>query len=310
MWRAAALGLWLAPALAVAAPNLNLPDTARPLADTAETGSYELATGPFDGDGIATELIEGQVQRQSWQITPSTASTYEVMASLTPQVLGAGYDVLFECADQTCGGFDFRFGIPVIPAPDMHVDLHDFRYLAARNAAGEVLSLLVSRSRQAAYIQMISASPLGRPDALPLSASAPVATETHTGVTVVTKDLAARLVRDGHAVLDDLVFESGSSNLGNGDFASLTALATFLTSNPKAQIAIVGHTDSVGKLSRNITLSKQRARSVRARLTDAHGIAQERMQAEGMGYLAPVATNLTESGRLANRRVEVILLSM
>ena len=65
----------------------------------------------------------------------------------------------------------------------------------------------------------------------------------------------------------------------------------------------------LGSLQGNISLSKRRAQSVRQRLIDAHGVPPERMEAEGMGYLSPVASNLQEQGRDQNRRVEVILLS-
>ena len=85
-------------------------------------------------------------------------------------------------------------------------------------------------------------------------------------------------------------------------------MAAFLNAQPSVRVALVGHTDSVGSLSGNIALSKRRAQSVRQRLIDAHGIEAARMQAEGMGYLAPVASNLAETGRDQNRRVEVILL--
>ena len=45
------------------------------------------------------------------------------------------------------------------------------------------------------------------------------------------------------------------------------------------------------------------------RLASAHGIPAAQMEAEGMGYLSPVVSNLTDKGREANRRVEVVLLS-
>jgi OOP family OmpA-OmpF porin len=34
------------------------------------------------------------------------------------------------------------------------------------------------------------------------------------------------------------------------------------------------------------------------------------LQSAGAGYLAPLQSNLTEEGRTANRRVEVVLLSL
>ena len=107
----------------------------------------------------------------------------------------------------------------------------------------------------------------------------------------------------------DLKFETGSSELSEGTYASLAALAQFMADNPGIKIALVGHTDSQGDLNGNIVLSRHRATSVMERLAEVYQAPQSRMRAEGMGFLAPVASNLTPEGREQNRRVEVILLS-
>jgi OOP family OmpA-OmpF porin len=72
-------------------------------------------------------------------------------------------------------------------------------------------------------------------------------------------------------------------------------------------VALVGHTDAEGGLAANIDLSRRRAAAVRDRLVAQHGIAAERLSAEGVGWLAPRATNATEAGREANRRVEAVV---
>ena len=48
---------------------------------------------------------------------------------------------------------------------------------------------------------------------------------------------------------------------------------------------------------------------MRQRLIDRYQIDPARLEGEGMGYLAPVGSNLTPEGREANRRVEAVLLS-
>ncbi len=68
-------------------------------------------------------------------------------------------------------------------------------------------------------------------------------------------------------------------------------------------------TDADGDLALNVALSKRRAASVLERLVSDYNVARRQLQAEGVGYLAPIANNLTEVGREANRRVELVLLS-
>ena len=69
---------------------------------------------------------------------------------------------------------------------------------------------------------------------------------------------------------------------------------------------LVGHTDAEGSLEANRALSERRALAVVERLVASHGIAPERLRAEGVGYLVPRAPNTTEEGRARNRRVEVV----
>ena len=117
------------------------------------------------------------------------------------------------------------------------------------------------------------------------------------------------LAQQGHFVLEDLRFQTGSSTLGEGPFDSLRLLAEFLKSHPEKHATLVGHTDAEGSLSGNIALSKKRARSVKARLVSQYNIPSDQISAEGNGYLSPRSTNETEDGRTKNRRVEVILTS-
>jgi OOP family OmpA-OmpF porin len=48
---------------------------------------------------------------------------------------------------------------------------------------------------------------------------------------------------------------------------------------------------------------------VRAALIRDHGVAPERLIAEGVGYLAPRVRNDTAEGRALNRRVEAVVTS-
>ena len=88
----------------------------------------------------------------------------------------------------------------------------------------------------------------------------------------------------------------------------LEDLYDFLTENPTVRIRIVGHTDNVGTLEANQRLSEGRARSVTNEMVK-RGIDRHRIEYEGKGKTAPVATNDTEEGRAKNRRVEFIILS-
>ncbi len=281
--------------------------------------SYRLPIGPYADDGIQTRDLEGAVDQTSWRVAAPGLTTLSLLAPLRDQLSAEGWTILFECETDTCGGFDFRYGTDVLPEPDMHVDLTDFRFLSAEKtgAAGpEHLSLMISRSTESGFVQLIRVGPaLPEPagpspgDAAVLPPPPPDTAAPVAPATPVTGDIGGALESGGALALDDLVFPSGESVLADGEYPSLASLAAYLDANPDRRIALVGHTDASGSLEANIALSRKRAASVRDRLIDSYGADGGRIIAEGVGYLSPRASNLTDEGRTANRRVEVMLTS-
>lgn len=285
----------------LAAAELTLPAGAEQLSqrDTA-LGVYQLPTGAESGDTVPAEAFEGRISRRTWRLQTS-GTPLEVLQPLREQLRAQGYEVRLDCAARDCGGFGFRFGIEVVPAPDMMVDISNYHFLSASRGE-EAVSLLVSQAAGAAHVQMIAVQPPGT-----APAEAKPAAEPAGGARPV--ELAKVLNVRGHAVLTDLEFQSGSTRLLEGEYASLAALAEYLRANPQYRILLVGHTDTVGSQQQNAGISERRAQSVKARLTETLGADAARIEVAGAGFLAPIASNLTPEGRLANRRVEAVLLA-
>ena len=78
---------------------------------------------------------------------------------------------------------------------------------------------------------------------------------------------------------------------------------------PNSKIVITGHTDNVGDENRNMLLSQQLATKVSKFLTEINGISADRLYVDGEGEQSPVASNDTDEGRTANRRVEIYILN-
>lgn len=317
------LGLWAS--TAACAFTLEFPGPATPSATpTAARGSYAMPIGRWTKDGIPTRVIDGLVERAAWQIDTPKLSSLDLMQPLRAQLLVAGFEPIFDCETEGCGGFDFRFATDVLPEPQMHVDLGDYRFFSAeRNTSDgiEAVGLLVSRSASMGFVQLTRAVEDEGPPlfaatnkvneglALPLRDGATVGEAIQAGLLPAVGGAMAGLVSRGAVVLEGLDFGSGAANLTEGRYTSLAALADWLKENPDKTVVLVGHTDASGGLDGNIVISKRRAASVRQRLIDAYGIPSAQIEAQGVGYLSPIDTNLTEAGRQKNRRVEAILTS-
>ena len=273
--------------------------------------SQRLPIGPFTYGEVPSIWAEGTRSLEAWQTPSNDLTTLQFMAPLKDQLVEQGYEILFECRDMECGGFDFRFTQDMLPEPDMHVNLADYRFLSAQkmtDTTPEYVTLMVSRNR-CLGTNCRHLNEIARPVEL---VPAVVATKGDVFDSIETNDFALTEIGDvlekvGVAVLEDLNFEVGSSNLAAGEFASLSALADYLNDNPTMTVSLVGHTDAVGSMAANFNLSKARANSVRRHLISVFGVSSSQVDAQGVGYLSPVASNLSEDGRNLNRRVEVVL---
>jgi OmpA-OmpF porin, OOP family len=79
--------------------------------------------------------------------------------------------------------------------------------------------------------------------------------------------------------------------------------------HPARSAVIIGHTDVVGEARYNRMLSALRAAEVRDYLVDKFGVDPERIITEGRGEDEPIASNESYGGRVANRRIEVVLVN-
>jgi outer membrane protein OmpA-like peptidoglycan-associated protein len=125
----------------------------------------------------------------------------------------------------------------------------------------------------------------------------------------VTAD-AASMARDiastGRVAVYGIYFDFDKSDLKPESKPALDEIAGLLAQDPKLKLFVVGHTDNVGEVSYNMTLSQSRAEAVVKALVTDYKIDASRLKPYGVGPLCPVAANTTEEGRAKNRRVELV----
>lgn len=266
--------------------------------DESALATIALPLGVWDGSEVPSLQLTGKVIHTAFQTDVTTKPDF-VAAAILQQLTKQGYTLALQCTDQACGGYDFKFSLPVIAPPAMYVDLGNYIFLSAYKGNNRAVWILVSRSLQQTHMQITQLSPTT--DAtVPLSVL-PDPTNTD--------QLETQLTEVGHFILPDLTFEAGSATLDGDTFLSLQTLAEFLSKKPDQSIVLVGHTDSSGSHDKNLELSKERAQAVQSMLlAQFPNIQPERITSEGLGYFAPVASNSSPKGREMNRRVEAVLI--
>ncbi len=99
-------------------------------------------------------------------------------------------------------------------------------------------------------------------------------------------------------------FDTDSSAVKPGFHSTMDKLADVVVRYGKTTLTIVGHTDNVGTDEYNQRLSQRRALSV-AQYLESKRVDPLRLATAGKGETQPVASNASESGRQANRRVQI-----
>ena len=120
-------------------------------------------------------------------------------------------------------------------------------------------------------------------------------------------------IRNGRMLIvlpNDVLFDSGRTDLRVAGQATLKQVAEALTGIADRRFLVAGHTDNVpirtARFPSNWELSTARAVEV-ARLLVGAGMKAESVGAAGYAEFDPVAPNGTPQGRALNRRIEIIL---
>ena len=109
--------------------------------------------------------------------------------------------------------------------------------------------------------------------------------------------------------LDSLtLFDAGSAILKPASAKWLINALVGIKAQPGWLIVIGGHTDATGAVEQNLALSHARAWAVRDWMQRMGDIADSCFAVQGFGAAQPIASNATEAGRMANRRVDIQLV--
>jgi chemotaxis protein MotB len=127
------------------------------------------------------------------------------------------------------------------------------------------------------------------------------------------------LVADLNGTLDEqglrmvvpggVLFALDSEEVPESAHDTLAKVAELINMYDDHEVRIIGHTDALGDAAYNQTLSERRAGLVKQFFVEKFEVDEARVGAEGMGEARPIASNATQDGRLANRRVEVVILN-
>ncbi|MEZ4331868.1 MAG: DUF4892 domain-containing protein [Myxococcota bacterium] len=247
---------------------------------------YPLALGVEKNAPARVQPIEGRVTKIGY-VNPSGRSAFEIYRNYEDALRKAGFEKLWSCEAGACGramNWNALNGLTASGGPN------DIRYLVARaQARDQVVTVAMAVNTTGTTVHIVESKAMD------------------TGlVTASAAELAAGIERDGHMSVYDLHFDPSRAELRPESKASLDEIARLLRERPTLELLVVGHTDATGGLEMNMKLSADRAASVVRALTTDYGIAPARLAAHGAGPLAPVASNRSEQGRAANRRVDLV----
>jgi flagellar motor protein MotB len=128
--------------------------------------------------------------------------------------------------------------------------------------------------------------------------------QSHVRMQLLENLNGAIAVRDTPRGLVATIPDDGfsGSTLRSKYAASLARVAALVSAEPGLQVTVEGNSDSASSEA----VSTSRASEVRDALVKA-GVAPAAVQARGLGAARLLTSNATESGRIANRRVEIVI---
>jgi OOP family OmpA-OmpF porin len=122
------------------------------------------------------------------------------------------------------------------------------------------------------------------------------------GCAIVFPKVADTTAAPAAAAYSNIQFEFDSSVLRTSSYPVLDATSADLRANG-AKVELDGFASSEGTAAHNLSLSKDRANSVKTYLVNS-GVDAKKVKVKAYGETHPIADNSTEEGRVLNRRVQ------
>lgn len=275
--------------------------------DTEAFTDHRMLTAPaktyggLDKNLDATILLEGALTRITYR-APAERSTLEVVRNYEQALREAGFETIFACAGEECGGRDFNHSASPKTYYMGFGEYHaEQRYVAAKLARSEgdvYASIYVvmnkagggaDKDRALVQLNVVELTPMEERMVV-------------TEASEMQRDLAA----DGRVAIYGILFDFDADTMRPDSKPQLDEIGKLLADSPQLNVLIVGHTESKGAYDYNLDLSRRRAASVVEALVGEYGVDRARLAPVGVGMAAPVATNRTEDGQARNRRVELV----
>ncbi len=271
----------------------------------------DVPTGPvITKDGKyqwkSSERAEGRYTRIRYR-GPAGRNSLEVFRNFQTALKDAGFQTLYACDLAACDNLSFhKFTSADGVVSGNRAQEH---FVSARLAGGE----------GTVYVQVYVTENLNWPpegqaagrrvdkglSVVQLEVSEVKSMDS--GLVTVNADAMKKAIAEtGRVALYGLFFDTGKADMKPESKPALDEIIKLLNGEPTMRLLVVGHTDTVGSPQSNQELSLRRAQSVVDTLVKGRGIDAGRLQAAGVGFASPIATNRTEQGRARNRRVELV----
>ena len=283
--------------------------------------SFEQAVFPLtneisDKHFVKAQTVEGKITRIAYLAPPGT-TVLEVSRNYQQALLKAGMTVKFACEKETCGStriqepfIPYAQGMKQLPSYGGYSDLGflvlndgeaPFYFWGILSAVGPPVYVSVFSSKMEAS----DGSALKGRVGTFIEIVEPKAMDAGK-VSVDANAIRSGIKETGKISLYGIYFDTRKAALKAESKDQMQEIVKFLNTDKSIKVIIVGHTDNVGTIEANQTLSLQRSEAVATALSSDYHIAPARMIARGVGNLCPVASNASEEGRAKNRRVELV----
>lgn len=243
--------------------------------------------------------LEGHITRITYE-TPAGRSTLEVIRNYESELKKAGFDIMYQCKNNECGGRSFNHTV-VEYCCGFSENYSDQRYFAAKlpRPEGDIHIAL--------YVVLNSSEGGPRRNRIYTQLDIVESRAMQEGMVKVNADAMAQSLSDtGRVALYGIYFDTNKTEVKSESKPTLVEIGKLLKNNSALKIVVVGHTDNKGSFDYNMNLSKKRAKAVADILVTDYSIDRSRLIHWGVGFLSPVASNKNEQGRAKNRRVELV----